>query len=137
MAMEILRYAKDSAIPFTAAAASAIGELCGVDSAGKTVLADADAPVLAVGVAVTAGVVGSRHAVALAGVVRNAAWTWTPGSTMYLSDTAGGWTDTPPATAADKIQPVGIAISATEIAFNVTPSGLALQAAGTSTVAFG
>jgi len=37
---------------------------------------------------------------------------WTPGGTIYLSTTAGGLTQTPPATTGDKIQVIGYALEA-------------------------
>jgi hypothetical protein len=48
------------------------------------------------------------------GVVRNDAWNWTPGETLYLSGTAGGLTHVQPTTGV--VQPVGYAITA-DIAF--------------------
>lgn len=54
--------------------------------------------------------------VLIRGNVRNDAWSWTPGGTIYLSTTAGGLTQTPPSTASDKIQAVGFALTA-DIAF--------------------
>lgn len=50
------------------------------------------------------------------GTVRNDAWNWTPGGAIYLSATAGGLTQTPPATSGDKVQQVGFALTA-DIAF--------------------
>lgn len=50
------------------------------------------------------------------GTVRNDAWNWTPGGTIYLSATAGGLTQTAPSTSGDKVQQVGFALSA-DIAF--------------------
>lgn len=50
------------------------------------------------------------------GTVRNDAWNWTPGGTIYLSATAGGLTQTAPSTSGDKVQQVGLALTA-DIAF--------------------
>ena len=50
------------------------------------------------------------------GTVRNDAWAWTPGGTIYVSATPGGLTQTPPATSGDKVQQVGFALTA-DIAF--------------------
>jgi hypothetical protein len=45
-------------------------------------------------------------------VIRNDAWAWTPGGTLYLSTTTGGLTQTAPSTAGEIVQQVGFAISA-------------------------
>lgn len=50
------------------------------------------------------------------GTVRNDAWNWTPGGTIYLSATAGALTQTAPSTSGDKVQQVGFALTA-DIAF--------------------
>lgn len=50
------------------------------------------------------------------GTVRNDAWNWTPGGAIYLSATAGGLTQTAPSTSGDKVQQVGLALTA-DIAF--------------------
>lgn len=50
------------------------------------------------------------------GTVRNDAWNWTPGGTIYLSGTAGSLTQTAPSTSGDKVQQVGFALTA-DIAF--------------------
>ena len=61
--------------------------------------------------------VGSAAAltVIVKGVVRNDAWAWTPGGTIYLSTTPGGLTQTAPATSGNKVQAVGWALSADEM----------------------
>lgn len=50
------------------------------------------------------------------GTVRNDAWNWTPGGTIYLSGTPGALTQTAPATSGDKVQAIGYALTA-DIAF--------------------
>ncbi len=47
------------------------------------------------------------------GTVRHDAWSWTPGGTLYLSDTAGDLTQTVPSSSGDKVQQVGFALTAT------------------------
>ncbi len=69
----------------------------------------------AAGVAVAAGTSGNPLTVLTRGVVRNDAWNWSVGR-IYLSTTAGGLTQTPPATTGDKVQDVGFALSA-DVAF--------------------
>lgn len=58
---------------------------------------------------------------------------FTTGATVYLH-TTGFYTTTRPTTANTLIQPVGIAISATEVLVDIQPSALKAQAAGTSLV---
>jgi hypothetical protein len=54
------------------------------------------------------------------GVARDDTWNWVPGYQLYLSSTgAGGLTQTAPTTAGHIVQPVGRAISATQVYFNV------------------
>lgn len=50
------------------------------------------------------------------GTVRNDAWNWTPGGTIYLSGTPGALTQTAPSTSGDKVQAIGYALTA-DIAF--------------------
>ena len=52
------------------------------------------------------------------GTVRNDSWSWTPGGTIYLSTTAGGLTQTQPATSGDKVQAVGYALDADRAYFD-------------------
>lgn len=52
------------------------------------------------------------------GLVRYDTWDWTPGGDIYLSDTAGGLTQTAPSTSDDCVQPVGVAITADIVLFD-------------------
>src|SRR3546814_16932056 len=45
------------------------------------------------------------------GPVRNDAWSWTPGGTIYLSTTPGGLTQTAPSATTEKVQQVGFALT--------------------------
>jgi hypothetical protein len=47
----------------------------------------------------------------LHGFIRDDTWTWTPGSTLYLSETAGAMTHTAPTTDGAFVQVVGVALS--------------------------
>ena len=58
------------------------------------------------------------------GTVRNDAWSWTPGGTIYLSGTAGGLTQTAPSASGDKVQQVGFALSADVAFFDFAPTYL-------------
>lgn len=52
------------------------------------------------------------------GVVRNDAWNWTPGGTIYISGTPGAITQTAPSASGDKVQQVGFALTADIAYFN-------------------
>jgi hypothetical protein len=54
------------------------------------------------------------------GVVRNDSWSWNPGATLYLSETAGAITETAPTTTDACVVPIGIALEADMIYFNPT-----------------
>lgn len=47
----------------------------------------------------------------LHGFIRDDSWSWTPGSTLYLSETAGAMTHTAPSTDGAFVQVVGVALS--------------------------
>jgi hypothetical protein len=84
-------------------------------------LADADAAgeFPARGIAVAASTDGNAITVLVQGVVRNDGWAWgTVGGPIYLSDTAGGLTQTAPSTSGDCVQIVGWALSDDEAYLN-------------------
>jgi hypothetical protein len=64
------------------------------------------------GLAVAAYSSSNAAVVITKGTVRNDAWAWTPGGTIYLSTTAGGLTQTAPSATTEKIQQVGFALTA-------------------------
>ena len=68
------------------------------------------------GLAVAAYSSTNPATVLVLGTVRNDAWNWTPGGTIYLSGTPGGLTQTAPSTSGDQVQQVGYALTA-DIAF--------------------
>ena len=88
---------------------------------GEVYQADADAAgeFPAVGVAVAAGTDGNALTVLKSGFVRNDGWNWSAGA-IYLSDTAGGLTQTAPSTSGDAHQLVGFAVTDDEAYFNFT-----------------
>ena len=67
------------------------------------------------GLVVAAASAGNPAIVLDNGVARNDAWTWTVGGDIYLSTTAGGLTQTAPATSGDKVQKIGYALTADSI----------------------
>lgn len=88
-----------------------------INGSSEFVLADANGsgtyPAVGLAVGTVAG--GGATTVITHGVVRNDAWTWTVGGVIYLSTTAGGLTQSAPSTSGDKVQVMGIAISADEM----------------------
>lgn len=93
-------------------------------AANQVVLADAtDATLPAFGVVID--VIDTTTCVVrefgdAAGVTGGGAFT--PGATVYLSETAGAATTTPPATAGSIVQKIGIAKNATDVIVGITPS---------------
>ena len=85
-----------------------------LNGSSQWVLADANGSGTfpARGLAVSTVSTGNATTVIEDGVVRNDAWTWTPGGTIYLSVTAGALTQTAPSTTGDKVQVIGYAIDA-------------------------
>lgn len=85
-----------------------------LNGSSQWVLADADGsgtfPALGL---VTATVsTGNATTVITYGSVRNDAWSWTPGGNVYLSTAAGGLTQTAPASSGNKVQVIGVALTA-------------------------
>ena len=79
----------------------------------------ADAELPARGIAVSSGTDASELVVLVQGVVRNDGWAWTTvGGPLYLSDTAGGLTETAPSTSGDCVQIVGWVLSDDEAYLN-------------------
>jgi hypothetical protein len=89
-----------------------------LNSSSQWVIADANGsgtyPARGLATATVAG--AGATSVLVHGTVRNDAWNWTIGGTLYLSATAGGLTQTAPSTSGDKVQAVGFALTA-DIAF--------------------
>ena len=54
----------------------------------------------------------------LQGFVRDSSWSWTAGSTLYLSETSGVMTHTAPTTDGAFVQVVGVALSADVVYIN-------------------
>lgn len=135
MATKVLRHEKS--FPVVAGATILAGQLCGLNSSGQAVLADADAatPIEAAGFAVTDIASGATGALARFGVLEDASWAWTPPGKVYLSGTAGGYTETKVSTAGNIVQAVGRSQSATKLIVDINWAPAVLQAAGNSTLA--
>lgn len=98
--------------------ATGIGAALYVASDGNLEEADADAAATmpCVAVALETGI-GSKQ-VLLQGFVRNDAWNWASvGQPVYVSTTAGAFTQTPPGGTGDQVQVVGVALTADIIYF--------------------
>jgi hypothetical protein len=106
-----------------AGAALAQWETVYLSSSSTWLLADANGSGTqpARGLAVAATASGAAATVLTQGTVRNDAWAWTIGGNIYLSETAGGLTQTAP-TSSSNVQAVGWAISADVAIFNFTPT---------------
>ncbi len=91
-----------------------------VHSDGQWHLADADAAgeFPATGIVSDGGDDEDPVNIVVMGTVRNDAWAWTVGGSIYLSDTAGGLTQTAPVGSGDAVQRVGFALSADSAFFN-------------------
>lgn len=98
----------------------AFGDVCYLKSDGKLWKADADAPATVPADAMAAATIAANNGgvFLLRGWARNDAWTWTPGSLVYLSKTAGVMTQTQPVSTDDAIQVLGKATHADRIYFS-------------------
>lgn len=83
---------------------------------------DADAEATSagmLGISLEAGSDGNPMLVALKGsVVRDDSWSWTPGQTLYISETSGEITDTPPSDTDDVVRVIGYALTDDAIYFS-------------------
>ncbi len=75
-----------------------------------------------IGVSLESKTSGQAMSVALTGtIIRNDAWSWTPGAVLYMSETAGAITATQPSTSNAAIRVIGFAVTADDIYFNPSP----------------
>lgn len=106
---------------FTASEAIAARDLVSLhNNSGTTNVRRADASVASAvrqahGIALGAAASGAQCSVLLGLGIISGFTGLTPGQTLFLGPTPGGNTATPPATAGHSLQPIGVAISATEI----------------------
>jgi hypothetical protein len=66
----------------------------------------------ALGLAVETRTTGQSTEVLTRGIARNDAWSLTPQGLVFLDTTAGGITQTPPSSSGDKVQVIGVALTA-------------------------
>jgi len=88
---------------------------------GEYQIADADGTGTypAVGVAVESGTDGNSLKILKSGIGRDDTWSWTVNGAVYLSTTTGELTQIAPSTTDDCYQPVGRAVSATIVLFDI------------------
>lgn len=117
-------YQGDVTVGLNAGATIAQWDAVYLNSSSQWVLADADGSGTfpARGLAVSSGTSDNPLSVLKRGIVRNDAWSWTPGGDIFLSTTAGGLTQTAPANA----QRVGYAKTADVAEFDFTSAALVL-----------
>lgn len=114
-------YEGKAVIGINAGATIAQWEAVYLGSGGTWLLADANVSGTfpCRGLAVAAYVNTNAAIVLDDGIARNDAWAWTVGADVYLSATAGGLTQTVPATSGDKVQKIGYALTADSIRINI------------------
>lgn len=88
---------------------------------GRMQLADADSSSLVPAIAINPSTgnytAGNTYPFLLEGIIRNSAWTWTPGKQLYLS-ASNQLTQTAPSTATHCVQVLGVALARDIIYFN-------------------
>lgn len=109
----------------------AFGQLVFINSDGEAALADADAAATmpAVGIVVVAANADATCTILTHGVVTETDWNWTPGSRLYVSETAGSIEATL-ANISDKndvVQVIGVALTADTILFNPSLTEVVLE----------
>ena len=111
---------------YEAGATVAFGDVCYVATDGQAELADADAAATmpAVMMALESLTAGQTGDFLLLGIARDDTWTWTVGGLIYVSTTAGDFTQTAPSGTGDQVQVVGVATHANRILFNPGLSGV-------------
>ena len=94
-------------------AISAFDLVCVHTTTSEVVEADASAYATArvIGIAPAAISDTATGTILLHGFIRDDSWSWTTGSTLYLSETAGAMTHTAPSTDGAFVQVVGVALS--------------------------
>jgi hypothetical protein len=141
MAVRVIKYDPDFTFKGYAGEAIAEGDVCGISSAAKLNVFKADADAThgaaatnrALGIAVKAAAIGDP--VHLAPICIVDGLTLTAGGKIYLSTTAGGYTQTQPTTNTFTVQELGIARTTTEALINVQ-SAFQFQTAGNSVTTF-
>jgi len=106
---------------FQAGGTITAGDLVILNSSSQWVQTDANAAATYAGllaISLQSKTVGQAMLVALPGsIVQNTAWAWTPGNTLYISETAGAITATQPTTTDAAIRVIGYAVDADDVYF--------------------
>lgn len=113
-------------VNFVAGETLSFGDVCYMASTGKWNKADASAYTTGRGMAMAAEsiVADATGKFLLMGFARNDSWSWTVGEELYLSETSGAFTQTPPTTSNSTTQLLGLAINSTRVYFNPSPDVL-------------
>ncbi len=98
-----------------------------LDTDGNFIEADADADTTAPCLALALETGTGSKQVLLQGFVRNDAWNWVVGGTVYLSTTAGAMTQTAPSGTNDIVQVVGFATNADRMWFSPSQDLLTIE----------
>ena len=108
-----------STVTLTAGENVAFGDVCYFKSDGKAWKADASAISTAPATYLAAAVISADAAGVFLrdGFARDDTWSWTVGGKIYLSETAGAFTQTAPTTASSVTQVLGVATHADRIDF--------------------
>ncbi len=78
------------------------------------------------GIAVATALTTVAVSVLTYGVVRNDAWSWTPGGALYLAIAAGGISQTAPVGSGEQVQQIGYAIDADNAFFDFSSTYITL-----------
>lgn len=115
-------------ITLQAGEALAFGDVCRIASDGKVIKANATTiSTMPVALVATESMAADNSGLFLIqGIVRNDAWTFTPGGRVYAGITAGTMTQTAPSGSGQVVQVLGIATHATRILFNPSMDTLEL-----------
>ena len=107
---------------FEAGDSISVGALVVLDDTSHWIATDANATATSVGllgISLETKTVGNAMSTALPGsFVRNDAWAWTPGATLYVSESTSAITATQPTTANVIIRVIGHAVTADVLFFN-------------------
>lgn len=104
----------------TSNAAFNFGDVGYIDQNQQVKFADADGSWTSVAVVMATNTIasGSSGQFGFIGIARNSGWSWTIGSLLFLSTTAGSMTQTAPSGADDVIVPVGVPIGTDTVYFH-------------------
>jgi hypothetical protein len=98
--------------------ATGVGALLYIAADGNLEEADANSTTTMPGFALALETGTGSKKVLLRGFMRDDSWSWTPGRTLYASETAGAMSQTAPVTSESQVQVLGVTTHADRIWFN-------------------